>query len=751
MTGAGDAGVVTDPDDLAASTDLAALTDLAVASGIEVEWTDQTGRPQVVAPRTVRAVLAALGVPAGDADEVATSLKEQRAAALTRPVPDHVILRAGAGSTVTVRAAGTAAVSVHLLLEDGGRLDLPAPPADRAPGAGVPGDDSTMREYTVRLPDDLPAGYHELVLVGPARAPGDPSGAPRCPVVVAPARLAPPAGGRRVFGITAQLYSVRSAASWGTGDLADLAELATWAGAEHGAAFVAVNPLCAGAPTVPREDSPYLPTTKRFTDPGYLSVQAIPEFGRLSADARRRVDALAATVAPDTTTVPADPLTDPDGTAAGVGLLDRNASWTARSSALRLVFEAGRAPDRQQLLDDFVRAGGSQLRDWARWCVLALRHGADTRAWPEGLDRPDAPAVEAAVAATAGEVDFHLWQQWCLAEQLDAATGAARAAGMAVGIIHDLPIGVHAGGADTWTLPGVFAEAITVGAPPDMYNQQGQDWSAPPMRPDRLRGRGLQIFRDQIRWILRYAGGVRIDHVLGLFRLWWVPAGLGPGAGAFVRYDHDALISVLILEATRAGAAVVGEDLGTVAAWVQEYLSERGVLGTSILWFEHGDDGGPRPPERWRAQTMGSVTVHDLPPTAGYLDGEHIRLRAGLGLLTRPASDELADDEADRARWFQALRVRGLWGGEDVEALVLGLHRYLAATPVALVAVGLPDAVGDRRVQNLPGTSAQYPNWRLPLTGPTGLPLLLEEVRTDARAARLLDAVRAAMPAGDQP
>ena len=241
-----------------------------------------------------------------------------------------------------------------------------------------------------------------------------------------------------------------------------------------------------------------------------------------------------------------------------------------------------------------------------------------------------------AARENAADVRFQLWLQWCLAEQLDAATRAAVAAGMRIGVVHDLPIGVHPGGADSWMLSGVFAEGMGVGAPPDQFNQQGQDWSAPPMRPDRLSGLGLWRFRDQVRAILRHAGGIRIDHVLGLFRLWWVPAGLGPAGGAYVRYDHEALISVLILEAGRAGAVVVGEDLGTVDAWVQDYLAERGILGTSILWFEHDRHGGPAAPPEWRAQTMGSVTVHDLPPTAGYLAGEHVRLRGGLGAAGAP-------------------------------------------------------------------------------------------------------------------
>ena len=193
-----------------------------------------------------------------------------------------------------------------------------------------------------------------------------------------------------------------------------------------------------------------------------------------------------------------------------------------------------------------------------------------------------------------------------------------------------------------------------MGAPPDEYNQLGQDWSQPPWRPDRLVEQGYEPFRALVNAVLRHAGGVRIDHIIGLFRLWWIPKGAAPTEGTYVRYDHEAMIGIVALEAQRAGAVVVGEDLGTVEPWVRDYLRERGLLGTSILWFEldRDGDGGPLPPQRWREYCLSSVTTHDLPPTAGYLAGEHVRIRQELGLLTRPAEEELADDRAEQAAWL---------------------------------------------------------------------------------------------------
>ena len=232
-----------------------------------------------------------------------------------------------------------------------------------------------------------------------------------------------------------------------------------------------------------------------------------------------------------------------------------------------------------------------------------------------------------------------MWMQWLVDEQMAVTQGAARDAGMAIGVMHDLAVGVHPEGSDAWALQDVLAPGVGVGAPPDMYNQMGQNWSQPPWRPDALAEAAFVPYRDMLRTVLAHAGGLRIDHVLGLFRLWWVPQDFPAYAGTFVRFDYDAMLSILMLEAHRAGALVVGEDLGTVEPWVQEVLADRGILGTSILWFETVEGGVIKDPFDWRRDVLASVTVHDLPPTAGYLRDEHVRIRAELGLLDDPGGD----------------------------------------------------------------------------------------------------------------
>jgi 4-alpha-glucanotransferase len=279
-----------------------------------------------------------------------------------------------------------------------------------------------------------------------------------------------------------------------------------------------------------------------------------------------------------------------------------------------------------------------------------------------------------------------------------------------------------------------------------MFNQLGQNWSQPPWRPDALAEAGFGPYRDMLRTILRHAGGIRVDHVLGLFRLWWIPEGMPANAGTFVTSDHEALVGILALEAHRAGAWLVGEDLGTVEQWVQDYLAARGVLGTSIMWFEREYDvepERPKAPEQWRANCLASVTVHDLPPTAGYLAGEHVRIRGELGLLTRPEEEELAESNAQVAQW-RALCVQRGWMSADGsdEDLIVALHKLVATTPSVLVGVALTDAVGDRRAQNQPGTDKEYPNWRVPLTDAQGDAVLIEDYVDLPLLRRLVEAVR---------
>ncbi|WP_371102660.1 4-alpha-glucanotransferase, partial [Streptomyces sp. PU_AKi4] len=322
---------------------------------------------------------------------------------------------------------------------------------------------------------------------------------------------------------------------------------------------------------------------------------------------------------------------------------------------------------------------------------------------------------------------------------------AAREAGMPVGIVHDLAVGVHPGGADAWAQQEYFAAGMSVGAPPDAFNARGQDWGLPPWRPDRLAACGYAPFRALLRGLFRYAGALRIDHVMGLFRLWWVPEGHPPTEGTYVRYDAEAMLAVLVLEASRAGATVIGEDLGTVEPGVREALRERGVYGTSVLWFERDWDGDrrPLPPDAWRADCLATATTHDLPPTAARLSGEHVELRDGLGLLTRSPAEERAEAAADTAEWRELFVRLGLMGADaSEEAEIQAVHRYLLRTPARMIGVWLPDGIGDRRPQNLPGTWDQYPNWRLPVADARGRPVTLEQLTESPRLRALIDALR---------
>ena len=510
------------------------------------------------------------------------------------------------------------------------------------------------------------------------------------PLLVTPAQVGMPArmGDRRGWGLAAQLYSVRSVGSWGVGDLTDLTDLGVWAGADLGADYVLVNPLHAAEPVPPMEPSPYLPSSRRFFNPLYLRVEAVPEHVGLPSRARARLTVLARRVRERTS---------------GDGI-DRDTAWTAKREALRLLFAVPRTAGRELDLAAFRHREGAALTDFATWSVLAEAHGNDARTWPEELRSPSSPAVIEFAEAHAEDIAFTSWLQWLLDEQLAHAQDKAVTSGMGIGVMHDLAVGVHPGGADAWRLGDAYARGVSVGAPPDPFNQLGQNWLQPPWRPDALEASAYAPFRDMIRAVLRHAGGVRVDHIIGLFRLWWVPAGQEADQGAYVYYDHEALIGVLALEAVRAQAVVVGEDLGVVDPSARSYFASRGILGTSILWFESAD-GGALPAERWREACLASVTTHDLPPTTGYLEGVHVRLRAGLGLLTRPVEEELEADRAEQRVWLDEVRRRGLLADDaDEEATVLALHRYLTLTPARLVGAALVDLVGDTRTQNQPGT-----------------------------------------------
>jgi 4-alpha-glucanotransferase len=700
------------------------LAELAREYGVAVEYWDQQGVHHRVGTAVIRAVLEALGLDVSSPDAVWQALYARRNERWRRMLPPVFVMRAGRENQCWVHVPHGQSVRGWIDLEEGGdawfldQVDRWVEPRHV--------DGQLVGEATLRLPPELPLGWHTLWAQT-----SDANGEVRessTTVVVTPERLDPPElRGHRQWGFMTQVYSVRSAQSWGSGDLVDLAELAAWSGGALGADFVLVNPMHASSPVPPMEASPYLPVTRRFANPIYLRVEAVPEFASLPEGERARIDALGAPMR---------------ATSGSPGLIDRDAIWAAKSEALRILFHAPRTMGRQALFDAFVEHEGQGLADFALWCALVEDNDGSV---PEGLGDIGSPAVSAARERLADEVSWHCWLQWQLDEQMSRTQQAALESGMRTGIVHDLAVGVHKEGSDAWALRDVLAQGVSVGAPPDMYNQMGQNWSQPPWRPDALAEAQFVPYRDMIRTILRHAGGIRVDHVLGLFRLWWVPDGMPAYCGTFVTSDHEALVGILALEAHRAGAWLVGEDLGTVEDWVKEYLTTRGVLGTSILWFQrdyaHVPDK-PLEPEHWRERAFASVTVHDLPPTAGYLTGEHVRIRGELGLLTRAAEEELAASAEQVADWHSLCLRRGLITVDSTtEDLIAALHRLVAESPSALVGIALTDAVGDRRAQNQPGTDKEYPNWRVPLTDGGGRPVLLEQLPSLPLLARLVDAM----------
>ena len=700
---------------------------LAAQYGVATEYEGFDGAAVVVPEATLRSVLTALGADVTDDDAVARSLREREAAPWLRLLPPVVVAEAGRGDTVAVTTSEGDPVRVRLWPEeepDEARILEPA--QDGAPErAEVDGRARQRVQYA--LPQDLPLGWYRLEAVT------DSGEQAEVDVAVTPQRLSTTdrLRGRRRWGYMAQLYSVMSSRSWGVGDLSDLASLAAISGVQ-GADYVLVNPLHAAEPEPPVEPSPYLPSSRRFFNPLYLRIGDVAEFPYLRPADREVVARLAA--------IQRKAVLDPSG-------IDRDSAYAAKLKSLELLYTVRRPPYRQQQLEAFVADAGQPLQDFALWCALREELGEDSPLWEDGASSPEAPYAREARTRLSHRINFHVWLQWLLDEQLEAAQRAAHRAGMDIGVMHDLAVGVHKHGADAWALQDVMVSGVSVGAPADMYNQLGQDWSQPPWHPEKLAAAGYRPWRQMMATIFRHSGGVRIDHVAGLFRLWWIPEGNDASDGTYVYYDHEAMVGVLALEAELAGVVVVGEDLGTVQDSVREHLERKGVLGTSILWFEMDGDV-PLDPSRYRQLCMASVNTHDLPPTPGYLEGVQLQLREDLGLLARSPEEEREEARKQLATFFTAVQDAG-YLPEGVEApqerKIEALYRYLCDAPSLLLNVALVDAVGEKRIQNQPGTSNEYPNWRVPLADSEGRPVMLEDLPGMDRVNALVDVVNEAL------
>jgi len=614
--------------------------------GVRAGYHDDLGAWRDVPPETIDTLLAAMG--AGDGPPPTPFSGP--------PGPDNPVLVVGAGDTADLPGRW------HLRTEDGAELAV----ADT-------------------LPADLPLGYHRL------RREDD--GHPVRLIVAPPACHLP--AGLRTWGWAVQLYAARSRASWGMGDLGDLARLGAWS-ARQGAGMAMINPLHAALPAGPQQPSPYSPSSRVYRSPLYLRIEDVPGAGGLGAD----LEALAAA-----------------GRALNADrLIDRDAVWRLKSAALETLWPRFRDAGGSVAFDRYCEAEGASLAAYATFCALAECHGVPWTAWPAGLRDPEGPEVLAFVSDRRDRVRYHQWLQWLVDEQL-------RRAGAEIGVVQDLAIGVDPGGADAWLWQDCFALDVRVGSPPDEFSSAGQDWGLPPLDPWRLRRAGYEPVITTLRSALRHGGGIRIDHVMGLFRLFWIPPGATPSQGTYVDYPWRDLLAILALESHRAGAWVVGEDLGTVEPMVREELFRRNVLSYRLVWFED------TPPSGYPSQAMAAVTTHDLPTVAGLWTGSDLEEqdRIGLGpnveatLAIRRRVHELTGVEEDAA----------------VDAVVRRTYEVLSDAPSVVVAASLDDALGVAERPNLPGTTDERPNWRL------ALPLPLEDVESDPGVAAVASAVAA--------
>jgi 4-alpha-glucanotransferase len=655
----------------------------AEARGIATSFTDAAGRRHEVSEATLEAVLAAMGpAPEPAAWPPVVVTRKGRASRSTGAPPW--------GSPDPSRSTGA---------PPWGSPD----PSGWTPPAGEPAtlvlETGQERPLPAELPGDLPPGWHRVEGRTGATT-----------LVVAPGRCHLPAGlegGGRSWGWAAQLYAVRSRASWGIGDLGDLAGLLA-ATASLGAGFALLNPLHAALPSEP---SPYNPSSRVFRNPLYLRIEDLPELAALDPRDRSRVAALAA---------------------AGRDLngrhrIDRPAVYQLKDTALRLAHGAlARVPGRRDGLAAY-RAATPNLERFATFCALQHAHGQDWRDWPAAYRHPGRAEVAEFGRQHHEEVGYHAWLQWLLDEQLAAAGTPAR-----LGILNDLAIGFAPNGFDAWSFRYELAPGMSVGAPPDPLGPHGQDWGLPAFVPDRLAAGGYRPFAQTIRAGMAHAAGLRIDHVMGLFRLFWIPDGAEPAEGTYVRYPADDLLGVLALESAAARALVVGEDLGTVEPGVRERLAAEGVLSYRLAWFEQDPAGRRRRAADYPRLALAATTTHDLPTVAGFFTGSDLDHLCHIGVAT-PGGATQADQEAQRQSLCRLLEDEGLLapGERSVPAIVAALYGFLTRTPCMLVAATLEDAVEAPDRPNVPGTIDQRPNWSLPL------PVLLDDLAADPRVRRL--------------
>ena len=714
---------------------------LARLRGIGDAYHDYRGELRYFSLETKKNLLRAMGCKVDDPAALAFELSQLEVARWRKFLPQVAAARGariGIDINVTAREFGSALMwSVHF--ENGSRRDGTTSTADcpeiwrgEVEGAWI-----TRRRF--ELPIDLPTGNHELE----AKISG--GTADRCPLIIAPARCFEPApilAGRRLWGIAVQLYTLRSRDNWGVGDFNDLQTLIRWV-APHGAGFIGLNPLHALAPADPERSSPYSASSRHFLNVLYIAVPLVPEFQDCAA-ARERMAEPA--VLQRLSELRARDLVDYRGVAELK--FDLLALLYREFCDRHLAFGTGRAREFRA----FTAAGGPLLQLHARFDALdryfrsTLGIASGWLSWPEEFRDVNGNAAAQFAAAHPREVEFHAYLQWLAHEQLCGAQALARELGMPIGLYGDYAVGANPSGSETWADQESFCMGAEIGAPPDPLALKGQGWGIPPQDPSVMLAQRLQGFVTLIRNNMRYYGALRLDHVMSLFRLWWVAAGFSPTEGAYVHYPLQQLLTVLSLESARSACLVVGEDLGVVPDEMRRAMPECGLYHYKVLLFEKVD-GRFRRPDEYVRHALATVTTHDMPTLRSYWEGRDIELRRRLNLYpsAEVESDIVREREHDRELLFGALQEQGLKPAQPATPfdpftaeLAHALHLYLARSATALVALQIEDLLGEVFPVNVPGTDREYPNWQRKVSAD------LEEMAARADLAACFDEIHRA-------
>jgi 4-alpha-glucanotransferase len=731
-----------------AATDRGLLR-LARAAGVATSYRDAWNRVCRVTPATLRTILGAMGFAAAtpeEAKESASRVEAEAWRALLMPVVT-TLADESAAIPLTLAASESRRLAWELHLEHGERRAGEA----RTEALDVLEGKGRRQRRALALGADLPPGYHRLaVMLGEARA--------ETVLIVAPRRCHLPAemADGRVWAISAQLHALRSSRNWGIGDFGNLATLAAAAG-ERGARVLGLNPLHALFPGEPRHISPYSPSSRLFLNPLYLDIPATPDFAQSTT---AQACAAAPAAANSLALARASELIDYERVAA---LKRPIFAELYRSFRER---ELGAEPgERGRDFRRFQEAGGPALRIFATFTalhehMLSEGGGFSWQDWPVPLRDARSPAVARFVAEHGERVELHEYLQWEADRQLAGAARAGAAAGLSVGFYRDLAVGVDPAGADAWADPAMAATGAGVGAPPDLLNLKGQDWGLTPVHPGALRDSAYAPFIAALRANMRHAGALRIDHVMALKHLYWIPRGAPPAQGTYVAYPFEDLRRIVALESQRQRCAVIGEDLGTVPAGFREAMAESGILSYRLMLFERDGKGGFLPPSRYPALATASFSTHDLPTLKGFWLGRDLAWRRDLDLYPTPAmaTQDREERRRDRRRLLAALIAAKLLSDaaaarllpDDDEPiyepqLVLAVHRFLGLARSSLALMQIEDAVGELEQANLPGTVHEHPNWRRKLS------LSLDQILNDPLFRRLTEALDTARHTPPEP